>query len=349
MNETTARQILWPDDPEILVRVAFLYVGQGASAVVFVANGKGYDVLLVDINLDNGAGGIDVPLLMSDLLGEQSLHAFVNTHPHDDHLCGVEKLSDAVTIGNVWHSGHVPSKKYGACYEELKRVIEKVKKNGGSEVVLEASRTSVAVGDAYYHVVSPAEHVTDDVNEDDADARYRRIHEMCVVIKLGKDDTWIMIAGDADHVAFDKHITEYHKKRLGAFALGGSHHGSRTFFREDEEDEPYLEGLEAIDPSYVVISAPKQTESKHGHPDDDAIELYADQVGEDNVLHTGEQRECFLFDIYRDGTYSDPSDDEGRLAEKYGLSSDDEKSDVQAKGGYSPRTRPTTPQPGRFA
>jgi beta-lactamase superfamily II metal-dependent hydrolase len=349
-KQNTARTRLWPTDSNILVRVAFLYVGQGSSAVVFVADGAGYKVLLVDINLDEGCGGIDVPRLMKDLLDGQSLHAFVNTHPHDDHLRGVEDLSDAVKINNVWHSGHIPSKKYGASYDNLKRVIAKVKEAGGTEVVLEGSRSPKSLGEARYYVLAPAAHVTDDVNEDDADARYNRIHEQCAVLKFGKDSAWIMIPGDADRAAFEDHITEYHKDRLGAFVLAASHHGSRTFFREDEEDEPYLDGLSAIDPSYVVVSAPKQSESKHEHPHDDAIQLYADHVGDENVLHTGAERTCYIFDIYKDGSVSEPQDDGGVLAKEYGLSpKDGGGGGDRAKGGFSPRESITTIGGGRYA
>jgi beta-lactamase superfamily II metal-dependent hydrolase len=336
-----ARKAIWPTNKNILVRVVFLYVGQGSSAVVFAANGDAYQVLLVDINVDKGAGGIDVPRMMKDLLAGGSLSWFVNTHPHDDHLEAVEDLSDAVTINNVAHSGHVPSKKYGASYENLQRVIAKVKKRGGKELTLSGSNTALSMGDAFCHVLAPAEYVTDDVNEDDAEARYRRIHEQCAVLKFGKGDAWIMIAGDADRCAFEDHITEYHGDSLAAYVLGASHHGSRTFFREtdDEEDEPYMDALQKINPTYVVISAPKQEESKHDHPHDDAVELYEEYVGADNVFHTGAERKCFFFDIYKDGTVSGPQDDDGVLAKEYGYKDDGGDGGSKAFGGFTPRTQ----------
>src|SRR5262249_19086461 len=160
------------------------------------------------------------------------LHAFVNTHPHDDHIRGVEDLSDVVTIENVWHSGHLPSKKHGATYDNLKRVMDKARKAGGYVVILEGSRSPKSLGEAHYYVLAPAEYVTDDVNEAEAAECYNRIHEQCAVLKFGKGSAWIMIPGDADRVAFEKHITDYHRELLGAFVLAASHHGSRTFFRE---------------------------------------------------------------------------------------------------------------------
>src|SRR4051812_46534575 len=110
MAETVAHEILWPKNDSIVVRVAFLYVGQGASAIVFMKAPVGYKVLVVDINLDRKNGGIDVPRLVQDLMSGQAIEAFVNTHPHNDHLCGTKELSAVVTINEVWHSGHKPGK-----------------------------------------------------------------------------------------------------------------------------------------------------------------------------------------------------------------------------------------------
>ena len=159
--------------------------------------------------------------------------------------------------------------------------------------------------------------MVDDVNDETPETRYNRIHEQCVVLKFGTGQTWGMIPGDADRDAFEKHITNYHKERLGATVLTASHHGSRTFFRYKEEDEPYIDALNKIEPDYVVISAPKAEESKHDHPHDDAIKLYQDKVGASNVLHTGDKRYCYLCDIYNDGSYSGIYDDKGELAETY--------------------------------
>lgn len=331
MAKNVARDILYPTDPNILVRVAFLYVGQGASAVVFVADGDVYRVLLVDINLDRKAGGIDVPRMMKDLLEGKPLTAFVNTHPHDDHICGVKELSDAMDIEEVWHSDHKPSKKYGSKHGELLDLIAKVEKDHGKKNVqiLRGSRTAAKYDEAQCHVLAPADYVRDDVNDEDPETRRARIHEQCAVIKFGKDDNWIIIVGDADKCAFENWITKYHKDRLGAFCLAASHHGSRSFFVNKEGDDPCMDALEAIDPTYVVVSAPTQYQSQHGHPHDDAMEIYEEHVGKENVLHMGEDHKTIYFDIYKDGGVSGIQDDNGDLAAEYGL--DDDEGDDGSK------------------
>lgn len=339
-----AREVIWPDRSDILVRLVFLYVGQGDCTLVLAKDGEAYKTMVVDINRDEKNGGIDVPKLMADLLADEDgkLGVFVNTHPHNDHLGDVVPLSDAVDIQEVWHSGHKPGKKHEASYKNLEKVIKKVKKahGAGAEVELDGSRSEQDFGEAKYYVLAPAEHVKDSIDDETPDERYRRIHEQCAVLKFGKDKTWAMLAGDADRDAWEQHITEYHKDRLPAQVLGAAHHGSRTFFRYDEEDDPYRDALEAISPDYVVVSAPTVEESPHCHPHEDAIEFYEDEVGKDNVLHTGGNRESFICDIYTDGTYAVSAD--SRLVDEYGNGNDDDDDD-DGGGGKGGKAKAAAP------
>ncbi len=320
-----ARDIMWPTDNNILVRVVFLYVGQGESTIVIAADNETYHTLLVDINLDEKNGGIDVPRLMADLLEDEDsqLGVFVNTHPHNDHLSGIVELSEAVDIREVWHSGHVPGKEHKDAYDKLQEVIRKVKQNSGAEEELCGSRSSENLGEAEYHALAPAEYVVDEIGDESAEERYRRIHEQCTVLKFGTGSTWVMLTGDADRDAWEKHITNYHSERLEAVVLSAAHHGSRTFFCYEEGDEPYLDALRKIKPDYVVISAPKRDESQWGHPHEDAVKHYSDQVGEDNTLHTGDKRHCFICDIFRDGQFAIWPDN-GDLVDAYGIDGGDD-------------------------
>lgn len=136
---TVAREIIWSRDRDILVRVVFLHVGQGASAIILAADGCTYKTILIDINLDRRNHGIDVPRLIADLLRDEDNHlgVFVNTHPHNDHLSGVVELSDAVDIGGLCHSEHKPGKEHGDAYENLQKLMRKVKKAGGAQSQLE--------------------------------------------------------------------------------------------------------------------------------------------------------------------------------------------------------------------
>ena len=73
----------------------------------------------------------------------------------------------------------------------------------------------------------------------------------------------------------------------------------------------------------MVVSAPKSSESKHNHPHKDAIEFYAEKVGPNGVLHMGDKRHCFIWDIYSDGTCGLLTSDDGKLAKAYPIKPDD--------------------------
>ena len=81
-KKNVAKEVLWPTNEDVLVRVVFLYVGQGTSTLVLASDGNTYKSVLVDINLDAGNGGVNVPKLILDLLGDDGLYAFANSHPH---------------------------------------------------------------------------------------------------------------------------------------------------------------------------------------------------------------------------------------------------------------------------
>lgn len=347
MGTNKARELLWPAESTILVRFVFLYVGQGSSTILLVRENGSFKAILVDTNLDSEHSGVNVPQLVADLLDGGKLDIFVNTHPHEDHLRGIVELEDKVGIVEIWHSGHKPGKKHDDAYKDLEKVIKKVKDNGGTEVKLKGSREEKAIGEAAYYILAPAEYVCDDIEDEDPNARYRRIHEQCAVLKFGTAGTWGMLPGDADRDAFEKHITQYHKERLDSVLLAGSHHGSRTFFKYEEEDDPYMDTLDEIDPSHVIVSAPKQSESKWDHPHEDATKLYADKVGAQNFHHTGAERRCYIFDIFDDGKASEVNHDDGELAKLYKIPSGNGGDD----GGmaFTERKEPTHIKGGRYA
>ena len=112
------------------------------------------------------------------------------------------------------------SKKYGECFRHAERRSLRRLRRGAE--VRRCSRGAVAPqswGRSNTTLLGPAEYLTDEVNDAQADERYRRIHEQCAVLKFGKGDNWIMIPGDADRAAFENHITKYHGDRLKAVRI----------------------------------------------------------------------------------------------------------------------------------
>lgn len=344
----TAETIIKPDKPGIF-RTVFLYTGQGESTLLVIPNGptkNDYLYVLVDSDRDKEADEIDLIAMFKDLFkNEGKLYGFINTHPHNDHIGGIKEVYEEIGFTEVWHANHKAGGKHKAKYIDFKYVIDKVgKKNefflkGTNELnkVRKSDDTEIIkkLGDVDYQVLSPAEYLCEDIDDKHADERDKRIHEQCGVIKFtyGKDAKSILITGDSDKAAWEEHITDYHKDNLSSYVLSASHHGSRTFFKNDEDDEDgYETHIENIKPTYLVISAPKQKDSPHGHPHDDAVELYEKHVEKDNILHLGANVESVIVDINADGTIEVRVDKD--LVAEYGKTEhEDENEGTRAAAG----------------
>jgi competence protein ComEC len=329
------------------MRVVFLYVGQGESTLVQMPDGAGgHKSMLIDSNRGVTLKGIDLAKLLADVLpknasGNPRLDVYANTHPHNDHLCGVEEIRKAVEVVDVWHSGHKPSSLHEGPYGDLNTLIKEVKKRGGAEVLLEGSRTATAWGAGEVHVLSPAAHIVEEIADETPEQRDNRIHDQCAVLRFAYGTQTkkgrVLITGDSDKTAW-KRITGYHGKleenRVKSEVLSASHHGSYTFFKDRIDDpEPYEDHLTAIAPERIIISAPDQTDSKHGHPDDDALRRYEAAAGKDKVHHMGSRRWSFFVDVYADGSYT-VSDDHGALATSFPF--DENKEDEDDGKGRAP-------------
>ncbi len=340
---TIAEKILKPTKAGIF-RIAFLYTGQGESTLLVIPNGPNlndYLYVLVDSDRDKEKNEVDLVELFKDLFkGGGELSIFINTHPHNDHIGGIKDIYDEVGFSEVWHSNHKPGPKHRDKYEGLHYVIKKVGKK--NEFFLLASNDLNKVrntddkevikklGNIDYQVLSPAEYLCDDVNDETQDTRDARIHEQCGVIKFtyGKDAKSILITGDSDKIAWKDHITDYHTNNLPSEILSASHHGSRTFFKTGKDDKDVYEThIESIKPTYVIISAPKQEDSPHDHPHDDAMELYKKHVDEDGIFHLGSGPYSIIVDIDSDGNMELNTDTE--LIEVYGNGGDDGDEDVK--------------------
>lgn len=338
MKITTAKKIIKPIKAGIF-RTIFLYTGQGESTLMVIPTGPNvsdYKYVLIDCDEDREKNEIDIVKMLKDLFQDEGkLSVFINTHPHKDHLAGIKNIYDEIGIDEVWHSNHKPSGKDNDAYNELKYVLKKVSKsneyhlkgtNDNNTVrTIDDYKTVKQLGGIDYQVLSPAEHICDEIDDEDYETRRRRIHEQCGVIKFSYKDKHILITGDSDKKAWQETITKYYEDVLPSDVLSASHHGSRTFFKNGEDDKDvFEEHIETISPTYLIISAPKQEDSDHDHPHDDAMELYKKHIEKDNIFHMGNEDGepyCVIVDIDDSGNLSVNFDKE--LIDEYGYNNEE--------------------------
>ena len=233
----TAKNICIPKENGIF-RTIFLYVGQGDSTLLVIPDNDEYRFVLIDCNRHPEAKGIDLTKMMRDLC-DSPLDLFINTHPHKDHLLGIKDIHKEVSVSNIWHSGHEPKGDHKGAYKELKEVMKDIGDSNVQE--LRGTKEKKSLWDISYNCLAPADYVKDDIDKEDADNHYKRVHEYCTVLRFtyGEEPKYILMMGDADFVAWKEHITEYHSDRLPSQVLNTAHHGSRSFFMEKEGDDPY--------------------------------------------------------------------------------------------------------------
>jgi competence protein ComEC len=338
-------------------RVICLDVGQGDCTLIELPKGE---YMLVDVYRRPGHGTLDAFKVLRSLLpkgasGKPYLHYLVITHAHDDHIWGIGDLAEEFEIGELWVPQYGTKKKLSENYDAFVKVVENHPDD--RKVWQKGSRSPVAeLGDdreVRVRCFSPPGYIEVEETLDEEEAR-RVVHENCGVYRLTVSGVSVMLTGDANLPAWERIVGYYEGGTdendlsvLASQVLHASHHGSRTFVKDNKDDDPWLEALEAMDPQDVVISV--GAENPHEHPHDDMVEIYEDQVGADHVLQTKDSG-TLVMTVTGEGTYELASDES--YAERYGW--DDEDGDPAklaggpggGGGAGQPRRIPRPPAPG---
>lgn len=321
--------------------VIFVDIGEGDSTLIKLPNGK---YVLVDVFRCEDHGTVDLHRLLDDRLpdgsnGKKRLDYLVITHAHDDHIRGLGELYDRYEVGELWLPQHGYKEAPGDEYDEFEHVE---KEHPDDDTYWpKGSRTPwTHLGDndeVTVRCFSPPGYI--DVEEElDEDEATRLVHENCMVLKFEYEGFSVMLTGDSNLPAWQR-IHGYYEGRtdetdldvLKADVLHASHHGSRTFVKDNKDDDPWLDALEAIDPEYVVVSV--GAKNRHKHPHNDMMKVYREQVpDEDNVMET-QHAKTIVYEVESNGSAQAPYADDGTFESDYGWEDDD--SDDEGGGGGS--------------
>lgn len=231
--------------------IHFIDVGQGNMALIQCGNGTN---LVVDCNIHDGNESRVLGYVSRQIGQYGGIAAFINTHRDADHMRGVRALHRRFPIGVVWDSGHAGTTTNSAEYEAYMRLRREV----GSRVLKRGE--SATFGSTLAFVLS-----------DDDQRLPNNPNDRGLVLKITDRESAILTGDGSLAVWRDGIQKDYRTSYLSCHILLASHHGSRSFFW-DSNDERYTKHIEAMNPVATVISVGK--DNPHGHPDAGALRLY---------------------------------------------------------------------------
>jgi len=222
----------WLNEPHVAhgeLTVTFIDVGQGDSALVRHSDGT---TMLIDAG-DRGLGPQIIAYLRG--IGVYRIDYLVGTHPHADHIGGMEEIVRQMEIGqilmpNVQHDTRTFERLMDAIYEQ------------GLTVRTPRPGERIAIGGAEVTILSSARPSGTNINNDS------------IIMKVRFGEHSFIFTGDAEHLAEGALVNK--GINISATVLDAGHHGSRTSTGQ--------EFLNAVSPQIVVIQV--GADNGHGHP-----------------------------------------------------------------------------------
>ncbi|BES66326.1 hypothetical protein SANA_27650 [Gottschalkiaceae bacterium SANA] len=213
-----------------VMQVHFLDVGQALS--VLVMDGQGNELLY-----DAGNEG-DAEFICSylDELGIDRLEYVVNSHPHEDHIGGMDRVLETFEVEQVFLS----TKEYDSkAYEDVMHALEE----GHVEAIYPKAGTRYNLGKLEIQVLGPL------------GSDYVNTNDYSVILKIKNANQSVLLVGDSE--AISEHELVEAGVDLQADVFQVSHHGSST--------SNTIQYLSKINPNYAVISV--GADNRYGHPD----------------------------------------------------------------------------------
>ena len=313
----------------------FIDVGQGDCTLIRLPDGE---YMVVDVHRCPDHG-IDAFKLLDAVLpdngdGRRRLKYLVITHAHDDHITGIGDLYDRYAVEWLWVPQHEDRKRVASHFADYQRVVDehpedRVLRPQGSRTPLNEKDDAYDLGEAMsVRCFSPPGYIEIDESLTEEEAK-QKVHENCLVLKIEYRGASVIITGDSN-LACWKRIVGYYEGRtdddtgeevLEATVLHASHHGSRTFFKDGGADsDPWLDALELIDPTAIIVSVGEN--NRHDHPHEDMMQAYRDQAGEEDVYET-RQTGTIILEVEDDGVPRIRLDS-GRYVDDYGWDGEDD-------------------------
>lgn len=222
------------------LQVHFIDVGQGDAILVKLPNGEN---MLVDAG-DNHYGTTVVNYIQNQNIA--SLDYVVGTHPHADHIGGLDDVINRFLIGQVYMPNAIATTQ--TYYDVLTAIDQKGLSITRARAGLALLNTTVDGKNLSITMIAP---IRDS---------YSNINDYSAVIQIVYGSTSFLLTGDVEHLSENDMISS--NAPLASSILKVGHHGSSTSTTEAF--------LDRVNPSAAIISV--GANNRYGHPNQSTID-----------------------------------------------------------------------------
>lgn len=220
--------------------VEFIDIGQADSSLIYLPNGK---IMLID------AGGNSTAKKLSKYLSEEKgitkIDYLIGTHPHEDHIGGLDVIINDFDIGEIYmpklDDSNVPTTK---TYNDVLDAIANKNLN-------------INQGKAGVNIL------TDDNLQIDIIApnseKYPDLNNYSIAVKITYCEKSLLFMGDAEKLSENEILENGYNVKADVIKCG--HHGSSSSSSESF--------INAVNPQYAIISC--GTDNSYGHPHSETI------------------------------------------------------------------------------
>jgi competence protein ComEC len=226
------------------LQVHYIDVGQADAILVRVPTDSGMKNMLIDAGTAENYPASNVTGYLSEL-GITTLHYFVITHPHLDHIGAADEVI------NTFHVEKAIIPECEADTKAWENVLIAIDENDVDTDIISKAGDTYSMGDASFRILGP----TDPANE-------KETNNYSIVMRLVYGETSFMFTGDAETDSEAEILASFDASEFSANVLKVGHHGSTT--------STSLDFLKAVNPALAVISCGEG--NSYGHPHGEIME-----------------------------------------------------------------------------
>lgn len=212
--------------------IYYLDVGQADATFIILPN---EEVMLIDAGEKSSS---EIVQNFINTKGYQKIDYVIGTHPHVDHIGGLENIIKTFQVGTIYIPNAISTSK---TYESLLKTISEknlsVKKAKCDTSILQEEDLEVKI-------ISPC------------NSNYDSLNNYSVVLKITYKDNTFLFMGDAEEL-IEKEI----KEDVESDVIKVGHHGSDT--------SSSIDFVNRVNPKYAVISV--GSNNKYNHPREEVV------------------------------------------------------------------------------